>query len=293
MRSEWLEKDYYATLGVASDASAKEIKKSFRKLARTHHPDNNPGNADAEECFKEINEAYDVLSDDDQRGEYDEARAMRHAYGGRSGFEQQVRVEDLFGDAAPFDLGDLFSQVRREPRPRRGADLETDMRLSFDETISGVSRSVELDGETFTIKIPKGVGDGARIRLGAKGGSGRHGGPRGDLYVRVHVDPHPFFVRDGRDLRLTVPVNFTEAALGSVIEVPTLDGTTKIRMPAGTPSGKTLRVRAKGVETSKGVGDLLVTVEVLVPATLNDEQRHALEEFHRHDGKNPRVHLGV
>ena len=173
MRSEWLEKDYYATLGVASDASAKEIKKSLRKLARTHHPDNNPGNADAEERFKEINEAYDVLSDDDQRGAYDEARAMRHAYGGHSGYEQQVRVEDLFDDGAPFDLGDLFSQVRRDPRPRRGTDLETDMGLSFDEAISGASRSVELDGETFTVKIPKGVGDGARIRLGGKGGPGR------------------------------------------------------------------------------------------------------------------------
>ena len=150
MRSEWLEKDYYATLGVASDASAKEIKKSFRKLARSHHPDSSPGNADAEERFKEINEAYDVLSDDDQRGAYDEARAMRHAYAGHRGFEQQVRVEDLFHDGAPFDLGDLFSQVRREPRPRRGTDLETDMSLSFDEAVSGASRSVELDGETFT-----------------------------------------------------------------------------------------------------------------------------------------------
>lgn len=293
MRNEWLEKDYYATLGVASDASAKEIKKSFRKLARTHHPDSNPGNADADERFKEINEAYDVLSDDDQRGAYDEARAMRHAYGGHSGFEQRVRVEDLFHDGADFDLGDLFSQVRREPRPRRGVDLETDMSLSFHEAVSGASRSVELDGETFTVKVPKGVGDGARIRLGGKGGSGRNGGQRGDLYVRVQVDPHPFFVRDGRDLRLTVPVSFTEAALGSVIEVPTLVGTTKIRMPAGTPSGKTFRVRGKGVENSKGVGDLLVTVEVLVPATLNDDQRHTLEELHRQDAENPRVHLGV
>jgi molecular chaperone DnaJ len=167
------------------------------------------------------------------------------------------------------------------------------MGLTFDEALTGASRSVELDGETFTVKIPKGVADGVRVRLRSKGGSGRNGGARGDLYVRVHVAPHPIFARDGRDLRLTVPVAFTEAALGSVIEVPTLDGPTKIRMPAGTRSGKTFRVRGKGVETTKGVGDLLVTVEVLVPTELTEEQRHTLEELRGHDAENPRVHLGV
>lgn len=291
MRSEWLEKDYYAILGIAADASAKEIKKAFRALARSHHPDNNPDDAAAEERFKEVNEAYDVLSDPEQRSAYDEARSMRHAYAARGGFEQQVRVEDLFGES--FDLGDLFGQARREPRPRRGVDLETEMDLTFDEALAGASRSVELDGETFTVRIPRGVADGARIRLRGKGGSGRNGGSRGDLYVRVHLGPHPFFAREGRDLRLTVPVAFTEAALGSVIEVPTLNGRTKIRMPAGTPSGKTFRVRGKGVETTKGVGDLLVTVEVLVPTELTEEQRMALEELRGHDAQNPRVHLGV
>jgi molecular chaperone DnaJ len=291
MRSDWLEKDYYETLGVASDSSAKEIKKAFRSLARSHHPDNNAGDGAAEERFKEINEAYDVLSDPEQRSTYDEARSRRHVYAGRGGFGQQVRAEDLFGDS--FDLGDLFGRVRREPRPRRGADLDTEMGLTFDEALTGASRSVELDGETFTVKIPKGVADGVRVRLRSKGGSGRNGGARGDLYVRVHVAPHPIFARDGRDLRLTVPVAFTEAALGSVIEVPTLDGPTKIRMPAGTRSGKTFRVRGKGVETTKGVGDLLVTVEVLVPTELTEEQRHTLEELRGHDAENPRVHLGV
>ena len=291
MRSEWLEKDYYETLGVASDASAKEIKKAFRSLARSHHPDSNPGDGAAEERFKEINEAYDVLSDPEQRSAYEEARSVRSAYVGRGGFEQQVRVEDLFGDS--FDLGDLFGQARREPRPRRGVDLETEMDLTFDEALTGTSRSVDLNGETFAVKIPKGVADGARIRLRGKGGSGRSGGSRGDLYVRVHVAPHPFFAREGRNLRLTVPVAFTEAALGSVIEVPTLSDRTKIRMPAGTPPGKTFRVRGKGVETTKGVGDLLVTVEVLVPTELTEEQRHTLEELRGHDAENPRVHLGV
>jgi len=310
MRKEWLEKDYYATLGVSKDASEKEIKKAFRKLAREFHPDNNPNDAVAEARFKEINEAYEILSDPEERKEYDHVREVGYFVGDPGGQQQYVRVEDLFGGAGGAGptagggfqdlfggLGDLFGQGsrRQQPRPRAGRDLQTDLSLTFHEALAGVTKTVNVNGRKVKVKVPQGITDGAKVRVAGKGEPGTNGGPAGDLYARIHVSPHPVFGRSGkRDLTLTVPVTFTEAALGAVVEVPTLDGTTKIRIPAGTQSGTTMRVRGKGVTTPKGTGDLLVTIQVTVPKDLSPEQRETLEAFKdARTDDNPREHLGV
>jgi molecular chaperone DnaJ len=209
-----------------------------------------------------------------------------------------VRVEDLFSNTggSPFDLlggiGDLFGSVTR--RPRAGRDVTADLTLSFHEAIAGSTRQITVDGKLIKVKIPRGVADRARIRLRGKGGPGSQGGPAGDLYVTVHVVDHPVFSRKGRNLGITVPITFVEAALGAEIDVPTLDGKVRLRVPAGTPSGKTFRVSGRGVETDKGTGDLLVTVEVTVPSSLSDEQRALLEKLRDNDpDDNPRAHLGV
>jgi molecular chaperone DnaJ len=303
MRKEWLETDYYSVLGVPKDAPQKDVKKAFRKLARDFHPDANKGDPDAETRFKQINEAYEVLGDEEARKEYDHARDMGFFVGGPGGAQQRVRVEDLFGGTgagggSPFDvfsgqrLSDLFGQPLH--RPQVGRDVTAELRLSFHEAISGVTKQVNIDGNTIRVKIPKGVDDGARIRLRGKGGTGVRGGRPGDAYVTIHVADHPVFARSGRNLGITVPISFVEAALGAEIDVPTLEGSVRLRIPAGTPSGKTLRVSGRGVETTKARGDLLVTVEVEVPKNLNDEQKALLEKF-RDNGpdENPRAHLGV
>ncbi len=298
MRKEWLETDYYALLGVASDASEKEIKKAYRKLAQQYHPDTNAGDAAAESRFKEVNEAYEVIGDPETRKEYDHMREVGYFVGGPGGGQQYVRVEDLFsgGGGSPFDLfsgiGDLFGQTRARARP--GRDLSAETRLSFHDAISGVTKQMTINGQRIKVRIPPGVADGARIRVSGKGAPGAGGGPSGDLYVTVRVADHPIFDRSGGNLGVTVPVTFVEAALGAEVAVPTLDGKVTLRVPPGTPSGKTFRVSGKGVATSKGTGDLLVTVEVIVPSSLTDEQRQLLEKF-RDNGpdENPRSHLGV
>lgn len=303
MRKEWLERDYYKTLGVEKDASDKAIKKAFRRLAQQNHPDANKDDATAEARFKDINEAYDVLGDSERRAEYDKVRAMGYFAGGTGAPGQpQVRVEDLFGGAAggsPFDLfgglGDIFGRQttsRRTP----GRDLTTELGLTFHQAVSGVTRDMSIDGQTVKVKIPKGVADGTRIRVKGKGASGSMGGPPGDLYVVVNVGTHPIFERSGRrDLRLTAPITFVEAALGADITVPTLDGTVKLRIPPGTPHGKTFRVAGRGVADSRDTtGDLLVVVEITVPSKLTDEQKTLLEKFRDNDPDgDPRAHLGV
>lgn len=304
MRKEWLEKDYYATLGVSKNASDKEIKKAFRKLAREFHPDNNPGDAVAEARFKEVNEAYDTLSDADDRKEYDHVREMGYFVGDQGGHQQYVRVEDVFGGGmggGGFQdllggLGDIFGQGarRQQPRPMAGRNLQSDLSLSFHEALAGPTKTVGIDGRTVKVKVPQGIADGTKVRLKGKGEPGANGGPAGDLFVRVHVASHPVFGRSGkRDLTIAVPVTFAEAALGAVIQIPTLDGDTKIRVPAGTQGGTTMKVSGKGVETSNGSGDLLVTIEVTVPTDLSDTQRELLETFRDDAPENPREHLGV
>lgn len=302
MRREWLEKDYYAALGVEQSASAKEIKSAYRKLAQQHHPDTTAGDPKSEARFKEVNEAYSVLSDSKTRTEYDQARrayASGGFPGGAGGFSggggQYVTIDDLgdlFGGAGFGGLGDLFGRGARAPQ--KGSDLETELTLSFHEAISGTTRTMSVNGRDVQVKIPAGVNDGAKIKLKGKGRPGANGGPAGDLFVRIHSGSHPVFGRSGRDLKIEVPITFAEAALGAKITVPTLDGSVTLRIPPGTASGKKFRVSGKGVASSTAVGDLIVTVSVTVPKELDDEQRALLEKLHaRDDDNNPRQHLGV
>ncbi|MBO0776913.1 MAG: molecular chaperone DnaJ [Actinobacteria bacterium] len=364
---DFLEKDYYKVLGVSKTASADEIKKAYRKLARKYHPDANKGDAKAEERFKEISEAHNVLSDAKRRKEYDDARSLFGSGGFRTtgpagagggfGFD----LGDLFGQgtgaAGDGGLGDILGGVfgRRgrtttQARPRRGADVETEASLTFGDSIDGATVSLRLAGDapcqachgtgaksgtvprvcpacqgtgqssrnlgsfafsepcrecrgrgmvvddpcpvcsgsgramstrTIQARIPAGVADGQRIRLKGKGAPGERGGPSGDLYVRVHVSPHPVFGRSAYNLTVTVPVTFPEAALGAEIKVPTLRGVpVSLRIPPGTPSGRTFRVRGKGVRRPDGTnGDLLVTIQVQVPGQLTGQAREALEKF--------------
>ncbi len=304
MRKEWLEKDYYAELGVDKNASQSEIKKAFRKLAREFHPDNNPDDPVAEARFKEINEAYETLSDEETRKEYDHAREMGYFVGGPGGAQQYVRVEDLFGGGAgahagaPQDLfsgfQDLFGGARRA-RPKKGANVTGTVSLTFHEALQGTTKEFVVDGRTVKVKIPKGVADGSKVRVKGKGQPGIAGGPPGDLIVKVRVGKHPIFGRKGkRDLTIDVPITYTEAALGAVVSIPTLDGVTKIKVPAGTQGGTTMKLTGKGVETSKGTGDLLVTLHIAVPTSISDEEREALDALRRAEsGWNPRAHLGV
>lgn len=298
MRKEWLEKDYYATLGVAKDASQKEIKKAFRSLARSSHPDNNPGDAAAEERFKEINEAYDTIGDEETRKEYDHAREMGYFVGDPGGAQQHVRVEDLFGGAGGAQdlfggFQDLFSGGRRQPR--KGADAAGSIHLSFHEALQGATRELSVNGRNVKVKIPKGIASGTKVRVAGKGGPGVNGGPPGDLYVEVGVGSHPIFERRGkRNLAIEVPISYPEATLGATISVPTLDGSTKIRVPAGTKTGTTMKLSKKGIETPAGTGDLLVTLVIAVNPNPGADEREALATLQNaQSGWNPRARLGV
>ncbi len=291
-RQEWLEKDYYRELGVSSDASETEITKAYRKLARQFHPDKNPGDAAAETRFKSISAAYDVIGDPDTRGEYDDLRRYGAAGGGLGGFGGGAgagRGPDQFlnGDLGDL-LGSLFGQGS-SPMGRPGADLETTLQISFADAVEGREANVHLASDprsggshrrTVKVRIPAGVDDGQKIRVRGKGSPGVNGGPAGDLFVRLAVGDHPTFGRSGRDLTVSVPVRFDEAVLGSELRAPTFDGgSVRLRLPPGTASGTTMRVRGKGVSTSKGTGDLLVTVDVVIPTDLSPAQRAAVEAF--------------
>lgn len=307
VRREWLEKDYYAVLGVDRSADAKEIKRAYRKLAQKYHPDTTAGDPAGEAKFKEVNEAYSVLSDGKTRAEYDQARDAfaRGAFtGGAGGQAQYVTIDDLgdllggAGGGIFGGLGDLFGRGARTRVPQAGADLETEVSLTFHEAVNGATKSLVVDAgggsRTVQVKIPAGVNDGARIRLRGKGRPGSNGGPPGDLYVRVHAASHPVFARSGKDLKLEVPITVGEAVLGADVKVPTLEGTVTLRIPPGTQSSARLKVTGKGVSTAKGKGDLLVTVKVVVPQDLDDEQRVLFEELRAHEAKEqPRAHLGV
>ncbi len=307
---EWFEKDYYAVLGVPNTASEKEIARAYRKLAKQNHPDANPGDAAAEERFKDVSAAYDVLGDAGKRKEYDEVREMvaagvagpgfgRPGYG--PGFEggRTIFVDDL-GDVG--GLGDLFGGLfgrgarrGRADMPFPGPDLETELSLDFLEAVHGVMRELSFEGRTVKVRIPAGVRDGQRIRVKGRGGPGVNGGPSGDLYVVVRVRSHPIFGRKGDDdLTVTVPVTFAEAALGGQARVPTLTDPVTVKIPPGTQSGKTVRVRGRGIEKTHGSpGDLLVTFEVAVPQTLSAAERKAVEELGQTLTGNPREHLEV
>jgi molecular chaperone DnaJ len=365
--ADWANKDFYKVLGVGKDADASEIKKAYRKLARANHPDSHPGDKVAEERFKAIAEAYDVIGDADKRKQYDEMRNAFSGFGpftaGRGGQPGSTTFDlnDLFGGGTASGgggIGDLFGGMfggggarGRSASARRGADIETETTIGFTEAVDGVTVSLRLSSEapcpdcsgtgaragtmprvcpdcdgvgmraasvggaftmnetcstcrgrglvvddpcptchgsgrgmsnrTIAARIPAGVKDGQRIRLRGKGAPGERGGPAGDLYVTVKVSGHPLFGRKGDNLTLTVPVGFDEAALGADIKVPTLGGApVTVKIPAGTPNGRTFRVRGRGVQRKDGhKGDLLVTVDVTVPAQLDEDARAAVEAY--------------
>ena len=369
VRREWFEKDYYQVLGVAKNATQAEIKKAYRKLAQQHHPDANQGNKDAEERFKEISAAYDVIGDPEKRKQYDEVRDMAASGVGAGGFGGAGDGGVRFEDVGFTDIGDLFGGLfggggrrGRPARPARGADLETDVTVSFEEAMNGTTVPVKIQGpapcetchgsgaapgtspvtcpqcqgvgqisvnqgpfqmsqtcprcngagrvveqacptcrgtgsvrrtRSFQVKIPGGVLDGARIKLAGRGEPGPAGAPAGDLYVRVHVRPHRFFGRRGADLTIDLPVSFAEAALGGNVQVPTLNGPVTMKVPAGTPSGKTFRLKGKGAPKKGGRGDLLVTAEVEVPSKLSKKERELLQELDESRAESPRRRLGV
>ncbi|WP_345800851.1 DnaJ C-terminal domain-containing protein [Microbacterium sp. AZCO] len=324
---DWFDKDFYKVLGVSKDVSEADLKKTYRKLARTHHPDSNQGDAAAEAKFKEISEAYSVLSDPEQRKEYDQIRAMgaggaRFTAGGQGagGFED---VFSMFGQGrAPGgaryqttgDFDDIFEMFNQQQGgrfgsgrfgqptggfrgyggPTRGSDVTARTTIDFVTATRGETITLQgEDGKPFKVKIPAGVADGQKIRLRGRGRPSPDGGESGDIVVSVTVRPHPVFTRDGLNLRLTVPVTYTEAVFGATIEVPTLGGdTVKLRVAPGTPSGRVLRIKGRGVESAKGTGDLLAEVQVAVPSHLDDAARDALERFRELEPKeNPRADL--
>ena len=308
IRQEWLQKDYYRVLGVSPEAPPDEITKAYRSLARQLHPDRNPDDARAEERFKEVSAAYDVIGDADKRAQYDEIRRL--AAGGNPFIAPGPGGSHSFQFSGADGIGDLLANLfgggagpfgggPGANRPQRGADHQTQISLSFSEAVNGVTSEVALgersERRRTKVRIPAGVADGQRIRLRGKGGPGSNGGTAGDLYVIVRVGDDSLFGRDGDHLTLTVPVSFSEAALGARIAVPTFEGEpVTLRLPAGTRSGRTLRVRGRGVKTDRGSGDLLVTVEVVVPKKLNAAQRRALESFDEATkGPSLREHLGV
>ncbi|MFD1824784.1 MULTISPECIES: molecular chaperone DnaJ [Mumia] len=375
MNNEWFEKDFYKVLGISKDASASDIKKAYRKLARDHHPDAKPGDKAAEDKFKEISEAYGVLSNAEKRKEYDEQRAMFSSGGFGGGFGGGRTGTGGFGygqsGGGGFDFSDLLGGVfggggarTRSAPARRGADLESETTLAFEDAISGTTVSLRMSSDepcptchgtgakagtvprvcprcegsgmqtsasggvftmtepcdvcrgrglvvdeacdtchgsgraassrTMQVRIPAGVKDGQRIRLKGKGTKGENGGPNGDLYVTVHVKPHRVFGRKGDNLTVTVPVTFDEAVLGAEIAVPTLGGApVRIKVPAGTPNGRTFRARGKGAPRKDGTkADLLVTVEVQVPTAPTEGERAAVESYRdARDGGDPRATL--
>ena len=308
---DWFDKDFYKVLGVSKDVSEAELKKTYRKLARQFHPDSNPGDAAAEARFKEISEAYSVLSDAEQRAEYDQIRAMGSGArftapgsGGAGGFEDVfgsmfgggrpggfsyqsggADYDDLLGGLFGGGRGGRFGQTSGGYRgfggPTRGQNLEASTTIDFLAAARGETISLSgAGGKPIKVKIPAGVADGQKIRLRGRGYPSPDGGEAGDLILHVSVRKHPVFERDGLNLRVNVPVTFVEAALGATIEVPTLDGApVKLKVAAGTPSGRVLRVKGRGVKTDKGTGDLLAVVQVAVPSHLSADAESALMEF--------------
>lgn len=324
-QKDYFEKDYYTALGVAKDASAADIKRTYRKLAGELHPDKKPGDTEAERRFKEVSEAYGVLGDPAKRAEYDEAqRLAASGFSGAGGFPggfggghgphaQGFSTEDLSdlfgrgrgGAGGGPDLSDLLGGMfggggggfTQQPRAAKGADTEANVSLSFEDAVEGVSLPLRMSGpnsvRTVTVNVPAGINDGQRFRVKGKGHPGPGGGPAGDLLVRVSVAKHPIFGMDGNNLTLTVPVTYAEAVLGADVKVPTLDKPVTLRVAPGTQNGRKLRARGKGITTKKGTGDLIVTIEIAVPQNLSADAEEALRKYAELQAGDPREHLGV
>ena len=280
------EKDFYKVLGVDKKAAADEIKKRYRALARDLHPDKTKGDVAKEEEFKAVSEAYEILSDPKKRAEYDEARSL-FAKGGfrasQGGGAQGGDFGDIFGGGNPQDIfANLFGGGGRRG-PRKGQDLQTEATISFRESVFGTTLELRLgmergQSQNISARVPAGVNDGAKIRMKGKGSPGEAG--PGDLFIQLHVKPHPIFGRKGENLTLTLPITFAEAALGGDIKVPTLSGDdVTVRIAPGTPTGRTLRVKGRGITKGSTTGDLLVTVEVQVPQRVDGKALDALKKF--------------
>ena len=280
------EKDFYKVLGVDKKAAADEIKKKYRALARDLHPDKTKGDAAKEEKFKAVSEAYEILSDAKKRAEYDEARSLFERGGFRApqgGGFQGGDFHDVFGGGNPQDIfANLFGNAARRG-PRKGQDLQTEATITFRESVFGTTLDLRLatdrgQAQNISARVPTGVSDGAKIRVKGKGAQGEAG--PGDLFIQLHVKPHPIFSRKGENLTITLPVTFTEAALGADIKVPTMAGDdVTVRIAPGTPNGRTLRVKGRGITKGSTTGDLLVTVEVQVPQRVDGKALEALKTF--------------
>jgi molecular chaperone DnaJ len=277
------EKDYYQILGVTKSADATAIKKQYRKLARELHPDKTKGDKKLEDRFKAVSEAYDILSDDKKRREYDDAREAYKSgrinpnmQGGQS--FNSGDFTDMFGPGA-----DIFSTLFGGARQRHGADLQTEASISFKDSIYGTELNLRLQPQgsvamNITTIVPAGIKDGAKIKIKGRGAPGAAG--PGDLYVTVHVTPHPIFSRKDENIHLSLPVTFAEAVLGADIKVPTLQGDeVTVRIAPGTPSGRTLRVKGRGVKKGSITGDLMITIDVRVPQRVDGAAKKAIEEF--------------
>ena len=284
------EKDFYAILGVDKKAGADEIKKKYRSLARELHPDKTKGDEALEEKFKAVSEAYDILSDSKKRAEYDEARSLferggfRGPMGGHGGGGGGGDFSDLFGGGSANDIfANLFGGGGIRRGPRKGQDLQTEATITFKESILGTTLGLKIPGDdgktqTITARVPAGVNDGAKIRVKGKGALGEAG--PGDLFISLHVKAHPIFSRKADNILLTLPVTFVEATLGADIKVPTLDGDeVTVRLAPGTPNGRTLRVKGRGIKKGSTTGDLLATIEVQVPQKIEIEASEALKKF--------------
>jgi len=306
---DWFDKDFYKVLGVSKDVSDAELKKVYRKLARKYHPDSNQGDAKAEAKFKEISEAYAVLSDKEQRAEYDQIRAMGSGArftapsgGGAGGFEDVFGgmfgggggtrsytfrqgggggYDDIFGGLfGGGRFGQSSGGYRGYGAPTKGADIHATTTIDFVTATQGDTVTLQTGGKPIKVKIPAGVADQQKIRLRGKGEPSPDGGEPGDIVLTVTVRKHPVFEREGLNLRVHVPVTFAEATLGATIEVPTLGGPpVRLRVPPGTPSGRVLRVKGRGVTTKKGTGDLLAVVQVAVPSHLSKDAEEKLRAF--------------
>ncbi len=287
MSRDWLDKNFYAILGVPQNASTDDIKKAYKKLARENHPDLNPGDPQAEKKFKEVSEANAVIGDERKRQEYDQMRAMGAS--GFGGFSSQGFTVDDFGDIFE-NLGDIFGFGGR----RKGQTYQTNINISFLEAASGIEVVLPLESDSLKIKVPAGVDNGSVIRLRGRGGPGAAGAPDGDLLVQVSVEPHKFFKRKNMDLILEVPLLFSEAALGASIKIPTLTKSVTLKIPSGTPSGKTFKIRGEGISPQgRRPGDLYVKVFITPPTNLSRSAKKHLEKFRDQfeSGNSPREYL--
>ncbi|MUI53400.1 DnaJ domain-containing protein [Aliivibrio fischeri] len=294
-------RDYYEVLGVSKSSTEKEIKKAYKRLAMKYHPDKNQGDAQAADKFKEIKEAYEVLTDPDKRGQYDDFGHAAFQNGGNGGFgggfgggqsQGFGGFEDIFGSAfggrsrGGFGSGgfeDMFSQ-HRQPRAQKGQDRQFNLTVDFADAIKGCEQIIELPvngvNKKINVKVPAGIEDGEKIRFAGKGESGINGGPAGDLLIQINTRPHATLKRDGNDLICPVTTDFVTAALGGEVEIQTLESRFKLKVPAGTQNGRKFRMKEKGVKSRKGVtGDLLVEITVATPTNLTEEQKTLLMKF--------------